>query len=127
MATMKINWALPTTGSMTRKRAIFLNGEMVASTDKAEVKALASAAGAKNTAPFHLNAEAKSLTGITVETKAGDNQVEVRQANMKGEYALISKASSSFTSADKIKVKVKKRGLILGLILGSFNVSVKTK
>lgn len=133
MATAKFKWKVST----NRYMGIFVNGELLASTDVRDVRAIAQAKGEKNIGPYELKKNTVSLKGAEFKAKSGDNFVELKQKGLKDlgkAYAPIKGAKSSFQVSDNgtVKVTVKKRGLpipivgtLMRIILGKYQVKVK--
>lgn len=129
MAKLKINWKAG--GSSMSLRGLTFNDDLVASTSQADAAGIAKAHGKKNIAPFQIKTT-RALIGdfIEVEPK-GSNIIAITEKRSKnGQYKPVRKSFTKFQAnadVNEIKVTVKKRGLIMGLISGKYKIKVNAK
>ena len=124
MAKVKIYFNASNGGNSDRIAALFLNDTLEATNDRKEITAKLKAEKAERKA----NGTKLSLAGWKDIIVKSENVIEVRKKGLKGQW-LPSKKPITFSATDssKITIKVSKRGMLMGMIFGSLNISVKVK
>ena len=111
-------------GNSERLVGLFLNGTLIATNDRKELLAKQKAEKAERKA----NGTKLSLAGWKEMKVKTENVLELKKKGLKGQWLPPKKpVTFSATDSSKITIKVAKRGFIMGLIFGSFNVNIKVK
>lgn len=126
MAKLKLTWKAG--GSSMSVRGVIINGTLLMSSYQKDAAVIAKEQGKKNIAPFVIT-QTRALIGDSVEFESKPtNTIEIAEKRSKnGQYKTAKKSVAKFTVKDEkdtVKVTVKKRGFIFGLLKGKYKIKV---